>query len=478
MAKSAVFSGIIWATIQRFGTMIIAFVTNIILSRLLTPDDFGVVGMLLLFIAISNTFVDSGLGSALIQKTSPSKTDYSTVFYINLILSVFFYLILFFSAPVIAHFYKTEILIDLLRVEGTVVILNAFCIIQTTILRKNLDFKNLSIATLLSNIIGTIISIVMAYNGFGLWSLAFRQIIVSFLGAGLLWYIGKWKPSVCFSWRSFKELFNFGGFMLLSSIVSTISNNIQTLIIGRMFNQSTLGNYTQARQLRDIPATSISSVINQVLFPDFSNQKEDKSIKSKLEFSVKVIVYFCSAIMALCILGAEPIITILYSSKWLGAVDYFKVMCIGGVFISVQGINYNLIAAMGKSKFLFTWDFIQVAISIILMLIFGYFWGMMGLLLTMVISAFLFYLVYAITASKILGGTPWIQFRGVGNSIIQATACYLGSVLLLSFLPSIENNWLSLGIRSSIFILLFLTTSLLCKSEVLLYFINNHLKKR
>lgn len=472
MESSKVFLGVAWSIIQRFGTMLIAFIANIVLARLLTPDDFGAVGMLLLFIAIANTFIDSGFGTALIQKTYPTDNDYTTVFYINLFLSIIFYLGLFTISPYVATFYNLPLLKDLLRIEGLVVILNAFCIIQTTILRKKMDFKQLSIANLLGNLIGTIISIIFAYKGFGVWSLVIRQLLVSFFISILLWRLSKWKPLGKFSWESFKELFNFGGFMLLSNIVSTILNNVQTIIIGKMFSQNELGNYTQARQLRDIPANSISTVINQVLYPDFSNTKNQRDIKHKLVFSVQAISYIISAIMLWCVLVSEQLIIILYTDIWIDSVNYFKVLCIGGIFTSLQGINYNLIASKGYSKLLFMCDFILVVISIILMIICGFFWKIKGLLYTMVFSTFLFYLVYALISSRLLNMSVWNQIKKIIQGLLVSVVCYCFTYLINSYFISSMSNWLILILSTIIFFSFYLIISYIIKSEILFYLLS------
>lgn len=413
-SKSRVFTGVIWSSIQRFGTMIISFVSNIVLARLLLPSDFGIIGMLVLFIAIANIFVDSGLGSALIQKKEPSHKDYSTVFWANLAISLFFYILLYACAPYISRFYKMPILCSVLRIEGIVLFLNSFCLIQTTILRKELDFKKLSIANIVGNIIGTIVGVILAYWGYGVWSLVVRMLVVSLVTVFMLWGISKWRPSFTFSLGSFKELFDFGGFILLSSIVTSISNNIQTLIIGKLFSPGVLGTYTQAKQLRDIPSMSISSIISQVLYPFFSNNQENNhKIGRTLNFSIYITAYITSAIVAILILVSKPLIIILYTDRWIGAVGMFQILCVGGLFLAVQDINYYAVAAKGKSRTLFLFNLIQVGFGIILMLFGGKWFGIQGLLFAMVISVFCFYCVYAALAAHYSKSSIFVQLKNI-----------------------------------------------------------------
>ena len=292
MAQTSVLIATLWALLQRFGTMLISFSTNIVLARLLMPEDFGTIGMLLIFIAVANTFVDGGLGAALIQRSSLTQEDKSTVFFSNLVLSVFLYLILFASSPWIANFYSTPLLSDLLRVQGLVLILQAFGVVQTALLSKSLDFKKISMSNLVGNLLGAITGIVLACCGFGVWSLVAKALATTLVTTILLWGLGGWLPTLCFSSLSLKNLYGFGGFVLLSSLMMTISNNIQTAILAKMFKADIVGNYTQARTLRNVASDSLSSVVGQVLYPDFSkNQNDNDVLERKLSLSLSLLSF-------------------------------------------------------------------------------------------------------------------------------------------------------------------------------------------
>ena len=463
MPQSKVFKGVIWASIQRFGTMIISFVTNIVLARLLTPDDFGTIGMLLLFLAIANTFVDSGFGSALIQKKDATQTDFSTVFFINLGLSVFIYAILFFGAPAVARFYDVDILCPLLRAQGLVLILHAFSIIQTAILRKKMDFRKLSICNLIGNIVGSIVGIGAALMDYGVWSLVVRTLTVGLVTSLLLWIIGNWKPLLVFSKQSFKELFGFGGFMLLSSLLSTFANNVQTLIIGKMFQQGTLGHYTQARQLRSVASDSISSVITQVLYPDFSNnQNDDKTLSSRLNFSVLTISFLTVAIMAICIVVAKPLILLLYGEKWLDCVSYFQLLCVGGCFVSLQDVNINLVAAKGKSRTLFLFNLCKIIVFCLIMVAGAKIGGIYGLLISMIVYALIAFLVFAAWSNYYLKSSIRGQLWGIGQCLLLAfipmIATYLFSQRFMLDLPNIVQVIIDVLIFGMIYIVIALVT--------------------
>ena len=315
--KKKTLSGMIWSFVQRFGTMAISFVSNIVLARLLTPDDYGTIGMLMIFIAVANTFVDGGFGSALIQKKEPTKEDYSTIFWWNMFLSVVLYGLLFIGAPAVARFYNLPLLCDVLRVQGFVLIVNALSIIQQNQLRKQLKFKRLAMVTVISATLSAGIAIILAYMGWGVWALVAQQLMLSGFTAILLWVLNKWYPSLVFSKESFKQLFGFGGFILLSNLINTFCDNIQGILLGKFFNPAALGYYTQARKLEEVATTSISGVINQVAYPVLSVFQYDiNGLITALKKFIQCIAFIVFPLMLLLIIIAKPTIILLYSDKF------------------------------------------------------------------------------------------------------------------------------------------------------------------
>ena len=476
MAKSKVFNGIIWASIQRFGTLGISFVSNMVMARLLTPDDFGTIGMLLFFIALAETFVDSGFGSALIQKKNITVEDTCTVFYINMAISIVAYIILYISAPYIAQFYEIPILCDLLRVQSIVVLIHGVRLIQSVQLTKKLDFKKISICNLTGTFVLAVTGIAAAYWGMGVWSLVIRTLAGAFTTSVLLWTIGKWKPLFIFNIESFKNLFSFGGFMLLSSIMITISNNIQSLILGKLFTPSTLGNFTQARTLRNISSDSISSVIGQVLYPDFSNhQDNDSLIKIKLEKSAYLLSYLVAAIMAICILTAEPLINLLYGNQWNESIPYFQILCIGGLSICLQDININVIKAKGKSKALFICNFIKVICYIIAMILGGLLGGIYGFIWVMVIYTTIAYVIFAMLATHYIKSNIIGQFKVILKSISLSLFAFFCVYFVNSlFVITDYINWLLIDIP--LFIVIFSVISYMFRCEAFVYLISKVVK--
>ena len=262
--KTKTVSGVIWSCLQKFGSTMLSFISTIVLARLLTPEDYGYIGMLAIFLAIATTFIDGGFGSALIQKKQPSHEDYSTIFFWNFGLSIVLYIVLFFAAPFIASFYKLPLLNKILRVQGLVLIINAIRIVHANQLRKQLRFKKIVTIDMTVATISLVVTIFFAWKGFGVWSLVVQQLIVSILTTVIYWVTGHWLPQLTFSKRSLKELFGFGGFILLSNLINTFCNNIQGLLIGKFYSPASLGYYSKASGTEKLSASLISSVMDQV----------------------------------------------------------------------------------------------------------------------------------------------------------------------------------------------------------------------
>ena len=402
----------IWVSVQKFGTLFISFLSNIVLARLLTPSDYGMVGMLAIFIAISNTFIDGGFGSALIQKSRPTQKDYTTVFYWNILLSIILYFILFTLSPFIEKFYHDiHGLSKILRIQGLVLMINAMNIVQFNQLRKRMQFKLLARINITSAIASVIIAIILAYIGLGVWALVIQQVSLSMCNSILLWTLCKWHPSGWISIQSIRELFSFGSFIMMSSIVNTIGNNINGLLIGKFFSAGTLGYFTQAKRLEDVTSLGILNVVEQVSYPMLVEVKDD------YKRMTNVLANFSSSILAVTmpllftlILIAKPAIVFLYSDKWLQSVPILQILAIYGIFIVMQGCNYNAIAAIGKSSVLFRWTIYKRIASVAIILIFLLCWGFNGLLIGIVVTGALIALSNMYLVSRYIGFSIKNQF--------------------------------------------------------------------
>lgn len=394
----------VWTALQKYSTMFIRFISGIILARLLTPYDYGCIGMLAIFMALAETIIDGGFGSALIQKKKPTQIDYSTIFYWNIGMSVVMYAVLYVSAPAIARFYNIPLLSSVLRVQGLVVFIYAFNIIQKNQLRKKLNFKILSIITITTSLVSLSVTIFMAYKGFGVWALVAQNLISAAIPAIVFWFFIKWRPIWAFSWASFKELFSFGAFMFLTNILNRFSQQLQGLLIGKFFDPVTMGYYSKALGTEKLASHSISQVMSQVTYPLYSEAQDDKkqlaNIIRRLTMTLSYLTFPLLFVLLLC---AKPIFILLYSDRWLHSVPYFQVLCIAGMAGCLQAVNNHSIAAIGESRAMFSWTIIKRTVSIVMMVGGLALFGMKGLLFGLAISAWFTYLVNISLVSKYIG---------------------------------------------------------------------------
>lgn len=466
--KQKTISGVIWSSLQRFGTMGISFISNIVLARLLTPDDYGCIGMLMIFIALSNTFIDGGFGSALIQKKRPTSEDYSTIFYWNIFLSIVLYAILFFCAPLIAGFYELPLLSKVLQVQGVVLVINALGIIQANQLRKQLKFKSIAQVSLAASIVSVIVAIVMAYLGCGVWSLVAQQIVMSSVTSLLYWVYSSWRPIWVFSKSSFKELFGFGSFILFSNLLNTFCNNLNGLLIGKFFNASSMGYFTQAKKLEDISSTSIETVISQVTYPVLVEVKDDNVMMKRVlvQFN-SLLLYIVMPLMLLLNLLAAPIIGLLLGEQWFPAIPFLQILAFQGIAISQQGVNYNAIASIGRSKALLNSTLVKRSFSIALLLLGMYLGGIKGILWGMVLSSFFICFYNSVLVHKYIGYRLLQQFLDLLPIVgLNVTSFVLASLVRLCFS---EDSLLLYGIMLIVYVFSYILLSFIVKVDSLRY---------
>ena len=469
--KQKAASGMVWMAIQKYSTMIIQFISGIILARLLTPYDYGCIGMLSIFMVLAEAFIDGGFGSALIQKKRPTQEDYSTIFFWNLFMAVILYAVLYFSAPIIARFYKIPLLSMVLRVQGVILFIYGFNIVQRNQLQKQLKFKTLSIITLTSSMIALVVTIIMAYKGFGVWSLVTQHILVAALPAVAFWVFVKWRPAFVFSWNSFKELFSFGLFMFLTNLINQFSTQLQGLLIGRFYNASTMGYYSKAQRTESLASQSISSVMTQVTYPLYAEIQDDKqALANVIKRITMTLAYFSFPLLFILLLVAKPLFVILYSTRWLHSVPYFQVLCIAGLAGCLQAVNYQSIAAIGKSKIMFIWTVVKRVVGISAVVLGLVLYGMKGLLAGVVFNYWFSYFVNISLVSKHIGYKWYQQIKDllpVGIvSVIIAVICYLaGNVMHLGM-------YADGGVKLIIYIVLYLGWSFLFKPEAYRYFLS------
>ena len=439
--KQKAASGMVWTALQKYSTMFIQFISGIILARLLTPYDYGCIGMLSIFMVLAEAFIDGGFGSALIQKKRPTQEDYSTIFWWNLGMALFMYAVLFVSAPAVSRFYDIPLLCNVLRVQGLILFIYAFNIVQRNQLKKKLNFKVLSLVTILTSVTALVITVIMAYKGMGVWALVAQNMITAAIPAIVFWFFIKWRPVMSFSKQSFKDLFGFGFYMFLTNLLQKFYSQIQGLLIGKLYSPVTMGYYSKAKATEHLASQSISQVMSQVTYPLYAEVQDDKEkMQNMVKRLTMTLSYLTFPLLFILLLCAKPIFVFLYSDRWLQSVPYFQVLCLAGLAYCLQSANYQTIAAIGKSKTMFLWSLLKRAVGLVVVVGGLALWGMKGLLSGVVFSNWFIYFVNIGLVSKYIGYKWQKQLLDIMPVAVASIICALlsygcGCLLHLSLYP-------------------------------------------
>ncbi|MUK67952.1 lipopolysaccharide biosynthesis protein [Aliivibrio fischeri] len=467
-------NGLKWSAVERIATQVIQLVVMLILGRMLGPEAFGLVGMLAIFIAISQTFVDSGFSSALIRKQDRRDIDYTTTFYFNIVISFSCYILLFICAPYIADFYHQPELINLTRTLGIVILANAFSIVQRTRLTIAMDFKTQAKASLLSVSCSTTIALFMAYSGFGVWSLVGQTLSFAIINALFLNILEPWFPKGGFSKKSFKELFGFGSKILVSGLLDTIYNNIYQIIIGKLFNAEQLGLFTQAKNLSSMPAMTLTGIIQRVTYPMMSHiqndlQALDKSYLLTLRLSAVVIFPIIIGLG----LVSKPLLNILLGKEWQSAAELMSLLCIGYMLYPIHAINLNLLQVKGRSDLFLKLEIIKKIITTIVLIITVPL-GIKAICIGMVIQSYLALFINTYYTGKLSSLTMFKQFKSLIYIWLITLIC--ASIASLWYLIISDNTIQLILILISAFFLYLISIKYL-QSDLFGYFINMMFRK-
>lgn len=426
--------GVGWSFVDNIANSGITFLVGLVLARILTPAEYGVMAMVTIFIAISNSIVDSGFSNALIRKIKIEQIDYNTVFYFNLVVSLFLYLVLFFCAPAISVFFKEPILVNIMRVIGWILVINALAIIPRTILVRNVDFKTQTKVSLISSIFSGVIGIGMALTSFGVWSLVGQQLSRQFLNTVFLWFFCHWRPLWEFSIQSFKELFGFGSKLLLSGLLNTIYNDIYSLVIGRCYSAADLGQYTRASQFNTIFSSNLTTVVQRVSYPVLSSiQNEERRLREAYRRVIKVTMLVTFACMLGLAAVAKPLLVLLIGEKWLPAVYFLQIICFSGMLYPLHAINLNILQVKGRSDLFLKLEIIKKIIATVPIVI-GIFWGIELMLWGSVCSSFIAFFLNSYYSAPLIGYPTSRQIKDVTPTlgISFGVAAVMWSLSLLS----------------------------------------------
>lgn len=447
--KNKTIKGVGWSAADALLGQGVTFIVGLVLARLLSPDEYGLIGICLIFTTVLNGIVDSGFSNALIRKKNVTDEDYNTMFTTNMAISIVLYVLLFISAPFVSDFFHRIELIALVRVTGLILFLNALSITQVTILTKNIDFKTKTKASLVSAIISGVIGIAMAFMGYGVWSLVTQQLSKQLLYTLCLWVLNKWWPKFTFYNDSFKYMWGFGWKLLVSGILNNVWNQLYQVVIGRCYTSSTLGHYTRANECASIFSSNLTTIIQRVTFPVLSELQDDKK---KLLVSYRKLIKVSMFVTVICMFAlgamAEPMIYSLIGPQWHQAATFLPFICITMSLYPLHAINLNMLQVQGRSDLFLYLEIVKKIITLIPIFI-GAFVGVYWMLCASIFTGFIAFLLNSWFTGKFLNYSSWQQLKDVLPSYL--IALFIGFIVyLLKFLPLSYNLIFPLQILATI----------------------------
>ncbi len=363
--KNKTVKGVIWSSVERFSVQGVQFLVMLVIARLLDPKDFGLVGMLAIFLAVAQSLIDSGFSQALIRKQNRTEVDNSTVFYFNIIVSAILYLILYAIAPWVAGFYNEPQLCSLMRVLCLIIIINSFAVVQRALYTASINFKTQAKASFIAAIISGVVGVWLAYNGYGVWTLVWQQLLNAGVNTLLLWVYSNWYPRWVYSWISFRQLFSFGSKLLVSGLIDTLFTNIYLLVIGKIFSASSLGFYTQADRFTKMPSSNITGILQRVTYPVLcSIQDDDNRLREDYRKLLRLSAFIIFPMMCLLAGIAYPLVGFLLGAKWRFTATLIIPLSVTMMWWPIHAINLNLLQVKGRSDLFLRLEIIKKIIGV------------------------------------------------------------------------------------------------------------------
>lgn len=457
--------GVVWSSVERFSVQGVQFLVMLVIARILSPTDLGLVGMLAIFLAVAQSLIDSGFSQALIRKQDRTDVDNSTVFYFNIAVSFLLYVLLYAVAPWVAEFYDESQLCRLMRVLCLVVVINSFAVVQRANFTASIDFKTQAKASFTAALLSGGVGIWLAVRGYGVWTLVWQQLLNAAINTLLLWVFSRWRPILQYSWRSFRELFAFGSKLMVSGLLDTLYRNMYSLVIGKVFSPQSLGHYTQAKNFTQLPSSNITGILQRVTYPVLCTlQDDDERLRKNYRQLLRLSAFIVFPLMCGLAGVARPLVTLLLGEKWAFAATLIVPLCLSEMWYPIHAINLNLLQVKGRSDLFLRLEIIKkivgVAVlacsipfglmamcysgiftSLLCLFINTYYTGkliqvgfvmqMKDLSATFILSILMFLLMKTIT---VLSSTLWIQLI---ISLILGICFYLTAVHILKLEESL-----------------------------------------
>src|SRR5690554_5978469 len=414
--------GVFWVFTQQFGNQAVHFVVSVFLARILLPEDFGLIGMIAVFMALSQVLLNSGLTQSIIRQTNPTQIDYSTVFFFNLGGGIILYGVLFMCAGLIADFYSQPRLTDIIRVAGLSLIINAFGAVQFTRLTKQMDFKTQMMVSVPSLIVSGIVGVSLALMDFGVWALVYMGLVQAIMSTAQIWIRSKWIPSLSFSKERFRYHFEFSYKLGISGLINTLYANLYPIVIGKYFAPAQVGFFTRAESMRNLPVSNISSAMNKVTYPLFAQIKDDNHrLRRVYKMLMQSIIFVLAPVLVYLMVVAEPLFRLLFTEKWVPAVPYFQILCISGILYPLHSYNLNILNVKGRSDLFLKLEVIKIFLGIIVIVI-SFRYGIIALLWGQLVSSVLALIINSYYSGNFINYKLFDQLKDIAPTIFLASA--------------------------------------------------------
>lgn len=472
--KEKTVRGFAWSAIDNFANQGVLFVISILLARILSPADYGLIAMITIFLAISNCFINSGFGNALVRKVDLSDEDCSTAFFFNIIVSVLCYIVVFIISPFVAVFYDRPILTAILRWQGLTLILGACIIVQKSLINKKIDFKTTTKVSVSSNILSGIVALLMAYHGYGVWALVGMGLSQSVLQIILFWYYSSWRPRMIWSKGSFHYLWNYGSKLLASGLLDTIFNNIYPIVIGKIYSPVNLGYYTRAWGFAQLPSSNVTGIIQRVTFPVLcSFQSDDERLSLNYRRLLRMSAFIVFPLMLGLAAVANPLIHVLLTAKWAQTIIYLQIICFAMMWYPIHAINLNLLQVKGRSDLFLKLEIIKKLMAVVVILCSVPF-GVIGICYGSVVSSLLSLTINTYYTGRLINIGFLKQMRDIFLILILSI---VASSIVLLVVDLLDNPLMSLFAGILIGLVIYLGLSKMFKVQEM-YDILDYLRKK
>jgi teichuronic acid exporter len=428
-----------WSFLDAVAQKSVQFIVGIMLARLLFPEQFGLIGMLMIFMAVAQAFLDSGFGAALIQKQEVTQTDICSIFYFNILVGLVAAGLLCLAAPRIAGFYNQPILTTLTRAMSLIIVINSFGLIQETILTKQINFKTQTKVSVIASVLSGIIGVTLAVAGFGVWSLAAQQICSAFFRTICFWIFSPWRPILVFSTKSLRGMFSFGSRLLASGLINQIFENIYPLVIGKLFSANDLGLFSRADTLSQFPTRTISGMVGRVTFPVFSNMQDDPArLKRGLKKALTTLVLVNFPMMIGLAVIARPLVLVMLTEKWAACIFYVQLFCVCGLLFPLHVINLNVLQALGRSDLFLRLEIIKKVLIVINIAI-TWRWGISAMIYGIIAMSIIAYYLNSYYTGVLVAYSIREQLRDMFLYLIMSAL--MGLAIYMANLLPFPSQW-------------------------------------